>query len=169
MNTIKSQYGQSTSLISAVASLALAALVIANLGGAWKNHKSRVHISNVLARAELLAPQRVATNAGNGRPLNFGWEQAEPDGEDSLVLISAETGFITISLVGEFDDAQRNLKLVPISNNSVVKVTDGIAARDVDWAKVKWVCTSSDSKYFFNIPAEGRGSLPTRFAPAQCR
>jgi hypothetical protein len=161
--------GQSTSLISVAASLAFAALVIVNLEEAWENHKFRVHVSNVLAEAELSAPLSVTLNAENGLPLDLGWRQTKPSIDDGLVSISAETGIITVSLGAEVDSGKRNLKLVPISNNNVLKVTDGLVAKSLDWSKVKWVCTSSDSKYSFNIPEEGRGSLPSRFAPARCR
>jgi hypothetical protein len=143
--------------------------VVINLEEAWKNHKIRGEVINLLVQAEQSALPLVAANVTYGRPLDFSGGQTETDILNRFVSISTTTGIITVSIESNFQSTMKNLKLVPINNNSIVKVTNGMVAKDVDWEKVKWICTSADSKNSFNLPQEGRGSLDSRFAPAHCR
>lgn len=157
-----------TNLISVVAALALIGIAATSAETALLNYQLRARIAKAAAQAESAA-SLVAANATLGRHLDSGWRPADQPTAGEHIAISRETGIVTVTLAGETGGKLGNLKLVPISDGGFVKLTDGQVGGQIDWTKVKWVCTSRDTRYSFAVPSYGYGSLPSRLAPAECR
>lgn len=156
-------------LIGIVSAIALLSIVVTNSGIAWKNYQSRTRVAMGMLQADS-AVTTARRNAAKGRPLDFGWLPEEHSVAREYITISPKTGIVTITFtnITTTEAMPKNLKLVPISKGRLF-IFSGTPIASSELAAINWFCTSRESGNPFTLPDESFGSLPTKFAPANCR
>jgi hypothetical protein len=143
----------------------LAVIALAHSGEAWQNHLLRQRIASGFAYWNP-AKQVVIDNAGKGLALDHGWSPAAYLAEGVRVDISRNTGVIVVTFAGDDGVALGDLKLVPIC---VQGRADCSALVVKVFPNDEWLCLSRDSTFPQASGARVLGSLPSRYAPAECR
>lgn len=161
------------SLLDSTALLSLAVLVVTHLPAAFEGHWKRQQVAAVLqlaANAQALVDSNLLKMAAFDAtrlsmvPKNLG-----------EVAIDATTGVITLTFA-EIGGGGKNLKFVPM-----VKVVKGGELLDllplaqaakagaVSSGEIFWICTSTLKRSRYPSVMANRGTLDSRYAPADCR
>lgn len=162
------EYSQ-ISLVSKYYKLLLLGIALAHSESAWENYKLRQRIAQGLDSAKP-AMELVVRNAASGIPLDQGWAIVGASLKNTAVTISSETGIITITFPRESRHDIGSLKLVsyryeknpaPLPTRLVFAVSNG--------GSTAWACTSKESMIKLHNMTSGYGSMPTKYAPLECR
>ncbi|MDK9713599.1 MAG: pilin [Sulfuritalea sp.] len=134
---------------------------------AWMNYQLRTRVAKGMLNANS-AVAVVRRNAAQGLPLDFGWSPEEHSAAGEYITISPRTGIVTATFTDIDKGASKNLKLVPIGKGRLF-IFSGSPIAGPELVTINWFCTSQESGNPFALPENSFGSLPTRFAPANCR
>jgi type IV pilus assembly protein PilA len=137
----------------------------------YDSYKIRRKVTEGLKLATL-AKAVVEENATKGTALNKGWV-LPPSSNGVLVSIAQNTGVITVAYGANVDAGGWTLTVVPVlSQNPGGYAFSGNVNSStslIPASQVSWVCASADTISLNPTVLENKGTLPTKFAPLECR
>lgn len=158
-------------------SIKLVIVVVLSVWLAWQaryvydSYKIRQRVTEGL---KLATPAKavVEENVTKGTPLNTGWV-LPPSSDGVVVSIAQNTGVITVTYGAKVDGGGRTLTVVPVlSGNAGGYAFSGNANKSsslIPAQQVSWVCASADTITRNPTVLEQKGTLPTKYAPLECR
>lgn len=158
------------SLVKLLFVVALIVLVTVQSHYAYESYKIR---QRVTAGLKLAVPAKavVEGNAAKGLALNSGW--VLPASSDGVVTISQDTGVVTVAYGADVDGGGWTLTLVPVrAGHAGGYAFSGNATSSsilFPASQVSWVCASANTITRNTTVLEHKGTLPTKYAPLECR
>ena len=137
----------------------------------YGNYKIRQKVMEGLKLATL-AKAIVEENALKGLALNEGWVSS-PTSDGIIVSIAQNTGVITVTFGANVDGGGRTLTVVPVlyenKGGYAFSGNSNSSSSLIQASKVNWVCASADTLTRNLTVLENKGTLPTKYAPLECR
>ena len=137
----------------------------------YDSYKIRQRVTDGLKLATS-AKTAVEENAIKGIALNTGWV-SQPSIDGVLVNIAQNTGVITVTYGANVDVAGRTLTMVPVLSGGTGEYAFSGNANSssilIPASQVSWVCASADTITRNSTVLQHKGTLPTKYAPLECR
>lgn len=135
------------------------------------SYKIRQKVTEGLKLATL-AKAVVEENVTKGTALNKGWV-LPPSSDGVVVSIAQNTGVITVAYGENVDGGGRTLTVIPVLSGKAggyaFSGNVNSSSSLIPASLVSWVCASANTISFNPTVLENKGTLPTKFAPLECR
>jgi type IV pilus assembly protein PilA len=131
---------------------------------AYQDYVVRSRVTEGLALASA-AKVAVAENAANGVALNLGWTAPTATKNVSLMTMDPVTGEIRITYTASGGGTAGNyLNLIPYTGTPAAPVA--LASPTVPGTSIAWACRALGNTA---VNIGSAGTLPAKYAPAECR
>ena len=158
-------------LIKLVIVVVLSVWIVWQASYVYDSYKIRQRVAEGLRQASL-AKAVVEENAAKGAALDTGWE-LPPSSDGVVVSIAENTGVITVAYSAIVDGGARTLTLVPVLSGSVggyaFSGNANFSSSLIPAQQVSWGCASAETITRNPTVLEQKGTLPTKYAPLECR